>query len=521
MKDDLSGKNRLMRNLFSGWLFHALQLVSGFILPRLISDRLGQGSLGVWDFGWAVVSYFALLQGDIVSSVNCYVAKYRTVGDSQGLNVAVNSVGTVLKVIAALIAVLSCVLAWYVPRLMTEKLAGLTSEATWVVLLLGLTAAVQVQGAIYGGVLTGCHRWTVHNGIKGLAAVIGVGGGVAVVLLGGTIVWLSGVMLVSEIVLRVAQRIASSRACPELVISVKYFSKAQTWEMCRFGGKSYVSIVGQMLVNQTSSVLVASTLGVNALAVFARPRALVRAVSSLVDRNASVIVPVVSALDAAGRLAEIRDLAIAASRYAVYACLPVLLVLLCLGSDVLRLWMGDAYVDPLLLGIFAVAGLFEAMCLPLFRMLMGMNRHGRLGLLNLAVSVLTVAFVALAAFGFQDSLRWIAVAVAVPSMVVNAVLLPAIAARVLQIQLLDMMREVWIKPLWCCLPAALALVATSLWFHGSAIQRLALGLAAAAAASGFLYWKHAVPEKLKSYLGRLTGRAPRPPTATTPAPSPR
>ncbi|MCA9255560.1 MAG: hypothetical protein KDA33_07970, partial [Phycisphaerales bacterium] len=37
------------RNVIANWLWYLLVLASGFIIPRLISDRLGKEQLGAWD----------------------------------------------------------------------------------------------------------------------------------------------------------------------------------------------------------------------------------------------------------------------------------------------------------------------------------------------------------------------------------------------------------------------------------------------------------------------------------------
>jgi len=57
-----------------------VNVVAGFVMPRLISDHLGQTTLGIW-IRWSVVSYFALIQLNLGGSVNRYVARYRAVQD--------------------------------------------------------------------------------------------------------------------------------------------------------------------------------------------------------------------------------------------------------------------------------------------------------------------------------------------------------------------------------------------------------------------------------------------------------
>jgi membrane protein EpsK len=504
--EDHSGRERLLGSLASGWMFQALQLVSGFVLPRLISDRLGHGSLGVWDFGWAAVSYFTLLQAGVVSSINRYVARYRAAGDFDGLNTAVNSVGFVLKCVAIVIALLACAVAWFVPQMMGSKLAGLTTEASWVVLLLGLTLAVQVQGAVYGGVLTGYHRWAIQNGIKTLSTLLSVGGGIVIIFCGGGIEFLAGMMMLAEIFARFAQRVAARRVCPELKISLRYFSRPVASEMIGFGGKGYVNVIAQMLVNQTSSILVASTFGVAALAIFSRPRSLVRSLANVIHSNAMVVVPMVSAMEGAGKVAEIRQLAISASRYATFFCLPVMIVLCILGADIVRIWMGDAYADQALISLFAVSGLVEAAAYPLFRVLMGLNQHGRLALMNLAAAAVTVIGTCVALLIFRADLRWVGAIIAIPSLVVSLVLLPRYAARALDIRFGSLLWRIWSKPLLCCLPGAACCITVALIFPEPGLKRLVMAGAASMIGSGWFYWQYAVPRSLKSKLASLIRR---------------
>jgi O-antigen/teichoic acid export membrane protein len=504
--EDYSGRDRLVGSLASGWIAQALQLMSGFVLPRLISDRLGQGSLGVWDFGWALVSYFALLQGGIASSVNRYVARHRAIRDTVGLNTAVNSVGLVLKGVALVIAALTCVIAWLVPGLMGSKLAGLGEEARWVVLLLGLTIAVQVQGSVYGGVLTGCHRWTIQNGIKTISTILSVGGGIGIILCGGGIQWLAGIMLLSEIIARSAQRVAARRVCPELEVSTRHFSGPVAREMVGFGGKGYVNVIAHMLVNQTSSVLVASTFGVGALAVFTRPRSLVRSLASVIQTNSMVMVPMVGAMEAAGEIAEIRQLAISASRYAAFFCLPVIIVLCILGSDIVRLWMGDAYANQTLITLFAVSGMAEASCYPLYRVIMGLNRHGRLAFMNVAAAVVTVIGTSAALLIFQADLGWVAAVVAIPSLIVNAFLLPRYAAHALDIRFGSLFWSIWSKPLFCCLPGAIGFFVVAMLSPEPGLKRLVMAGAVAVLGSGWFYWQHAVPKSIREKTDSLIKR---------------
>src|SRR5262249_29785140 len=68
---------RLVRSVFANWAGEAVFVVSGFILPRLISTGMSQEQLGIWDFGWSMRSYVLLAGGAFGSGAGHYVARYR------------------------------------------------------------------------------------------------------------------------------------------------------------------------------------------------------------------------------------------------------------------------------------------------------------------------------------------------------------------------------------------------------------------------------------------------------------
>ena len=128
-RPDLSGRDRFAWNVFTSWASYGVFIISGFILPRFIDQHVGQAALGVWDFAWSIISYFGLAQVGMGSTVNRYVAQYRSAGDVAAMNAAVSSVAYVLYGVALLVAALSIVAAWAVPLLLADDLARFVSDA--------------------------------------------------------------------------------------------------------------------------------------------------------------------------------------------------------------------------------------------------------------------------------------------------------------------------------------------------------------------------------------------------------
>ena len=83
----------------------AVQLVSGFVIPRLIDRNLSQEALGLWDLAWSIVIYFTLIQMGVTSSINRYVAFHRARDDFDGVNRVVTSVAFVMRGMGAVAVV--------------------------------------------------------------------------------------------------------------------------------------------------------------------------------------------------------------------------------------------------------------------------------------------------------------------------------------------------------------------------------------------------------------------------------
>ena len=164
--EDLTGRSRLVRNVGASYASHFVFVAFGFIMPRLIDGYIGQAALGVWDFGWAFVSYLSLAMLGIGSSVNRFVATYRATGDVNSLNRMISTVIVVQLGIAALVAAAALILAWLIPNLLEHRLGDYAGTARWIIACLGGALAIEMAFDAWRGVISGCHRWDYYNAIN-------------------------------------------------------------------------------------------------------------------------------------------------------------------------------------------------------------------------------------------------------------------------------------------------------------------------------------------------------------------
>jgi O-antigen/teichoic acid export membrane protein len=398
----------------------------------------------------------------------------------------------------AAVLLLTVLCVWGMPMLLRASLQNHLGEARWLVLLLGSSLAVQVTASVYGGILTGCHRWDWHNGVYAVTYAVMLVGMILALKLGYGLVGLACVNLGSETLGRLVRLVLARRVCPEVEISRRHMSWGIAREMMGFGGKMFIYDCAYLLLTQTISLLLLTFLGPATLALFSRPVALIRTVKTLMLKYANVFVPAASSLQGMGDRAALCKLALDAARYGAFFALPPMLFLIIHGGSVLHLWMGGAYANGSLIALLVIAHFFGIAHAPLFSILAGLNQHGRAGLAIFcsAVASALATFIWLAFF--DGGLLGVVVCLGVPWIAGNGLLLPWFAARHLGMSLENLLLSTWRQPLLYCLPYAAGLSAVRYCYHGTALHTLLWSGCAGGLVLLVCYWFLVFPESWRN-----------------------
>jgi O-antigen/teichoic acid export membrane protein len=507
-KPDLTGRSRLVSNVLFTWGGQMVFFVSGFIMPRMIDrvlggdDRvLGKEVLGIWDFSWSLVMYFRFVDMGITASVNRFVARYWGKQDIEGINRVISS-ATLALVIGGVIVLLGTIVAVVsLPYWFGTKLHGYVSVTQLSVLWLGVMLAVGTALGAYNGVLTGCHRWELQTMRNSLWQFIAVAGMLIALWLGGGLVMLAAITAICQILGQLTMVGLAYKACPGLKIKRSYVHWGTIKELYIYSGKALLPTFSEMLLNQTTSVLIVGGLGPAALAVFTRPRALLRQLDSLERKMAMILIPTTSSLEVCGHLDEIKNLLVKSVRYSIYLVLPMVMILFIFGDKVMLLWMGPGYANWTLPAIMAIGFLGTCIQTPILYMLEGLNAHGRGGVGQFVGSAISAVAVFVAFKFFHAGLTAAAVAVTVPLLIVNLWYLPMLLCRRLQQSMGKFYSEVVVGPVIHVLPFTICLVVGRLLFKSYPVP--ALGLCAVGGVTlAIFYWHKVLPEKLKAVLHR-------------------
>jgi O-antigen/teichoic acid export membrane protein len=500
---DLTGRDRLVSNVLFSWGAHGVFIIAGFVLPRMIDRQLGQELLGVWDFCWSLVTYFQLVQIGVASSVNRYVATYRAAGDTSGVNRTASSAVFLLGVSSLLVMGLTVGASLLLPAWFGYRLGASVREAQWVVLFLGGVVGAQIFFSGFSGILTGCHRWELHNINRSGWHALTITSMIVALLLGCGLRTLAVIMLLGEILSDVRLCLLAHRACEGLRLRPSLVGRQTIRDLFAFGGKTLIPGASKMLLDQTTSMLVLACLGSASLAVFSRPRSLVYQLDILVRKMAMTLVPVTSSLQGTGNTAGIRDLVIKSTRYAFYMAIPMVLMLVVFGGPIMRLWMGSRYADGLVPGILAAGYLTVLVQLPALSVLAGLNAHGRAGVGRIVAALCSVGLNILVLKYFQWGLVGTAVAVSLPLTILNVVDIPLLLCRRLGLTYRRYFLAVAVEPVMRTLPFALCLVITRLIFWNKPL----VGLACAAGIGGMIlavtYWCSVLPVSIREKLLKM------------------
>ena len=258
-----------------------------------------------------------------------------------------------------------------------------------------------------------------------------------------------------------------------------------------------IPIISKLLLNQTTSILIVAYLGPAALALYARPWSLVRHMHALVNGMAMTLIPVTSSLQSTKDLEGIRLLLIKSVRYSFYLALPMVLVLVVFGGQILRFWMGQRYANGLIPAVLGIGYLTTMVQLPAWHILMGLNAHGRMGIAQLVASVCSIGLTVVALGYLRWGLAGIAVAVMLPLTVMNVIYLPHLVCRRLDLEIRQYLYSVLTGPILHVGPFAVCLLIARLVFSTEPLIGLLWGGIIGSAILGISYYRYVLPARIK------------------------
>lgn len=387
---DLTGFSQLGRNVVVSWSVQIIVLIAGFVVPRQISDSLGQDALGIWDLGWATLRYLTLANLGVGSALSRFAALQRSAGDTDALSQTTTIVSIWQLLIAAITAGVAVLLATAITGWVDLPDPHDAETAQIVLLMLGLTLAVKMLANPAGSLISGFHRWDIQHSINAgqdlLIAVVLV----SMLFMDAALTDLAYAVFGIGVLTAVVRIAIARKLAPDIKLKLSLWDTSKALELLRFGIKTLVNTASNVIVYQTTAVLLAGFAGPAALAVYNRGLALVSHCEQLITKAAQMFMPITSSLIGLDRENDTRELLESVGRYGLSIALPMMLFLAFFGDLALELWMGEGYANAPLMWALTLGSLIRLSQIGTFNVLAGLNAHGKVALASLVVAALSL-----------------------------------------------------------------------------------------------------------------------------------
>ena len=445
----------IARSVLFNWIATAATLAVGFFLQPFIIHKLGDVAYGVWVLAISSVSYLALLDLGMASSVLRFISKGHARGDHEGASEALSAVLWVRLQIGALILALTGGFAAVFPHLLKIPPA-LAADARSALLIIGITTAISMSFGIFNSTLSALNRFDLRSYVTLTQLAIRVIGVVAVLRSGHGIIAIALCELLAAVVGNAMLFYLARRVYPALKIRLNKPKSEVLRKIWSYSVYAFLSTIAVQLVYQSDNIVVGAFVSASAVTFYSIGNSLCRYTQQLVAAMTATFCPVASTYEAAGDTASLRALYYNGTRVTLAISLPIIMTLIIRGRSFIGLWMGPQYsrTSGTVMMILAAALLFSLQNLPVSAIALGVEKHKTLawwaigeGITNLTLSVLLAR-----KFGIYG----VAIGTLVPSLVVHLILWPNYISQLVDVSFVQVFRNVWGPVFLCAVPYSLA-----------------------------------------------------------------
>jgi O-antigen/teichoic acid export membrane protein len=435
------GAPSLMRNVLSNWTVLGSAVLYSLLITPTVVHSLDREAYGIWSFLNAFVAYSNLFYLGLGAALLRFGAQHYAARNRSALNRLVSVVITIYSGLGLLSLLAGIVAAPYVPELFSSTNGSWAVSAT--VIVLAARLGLMFVGSVFSGVLVAQGRMDLYN-------LITICGHLSRLVIVPFAVGTQNPMLALALSVGItgaaevtAMAVVALRLDPSLKVRLVIPAAAELRLLYGFGVFAFLLQVADRLISYSDTIVIGITLGAGDVALYALPLQLAEYGRLVVRGLVSVMLPHLSALLATGQIARFRSSYIRTVRVTAFVAAFVAVNLVSLGPMFLRLWVGPTFAvnaAPVLVCL-GIAGFVQAIAVQSqtpFWMALGKVRFASAVLLAEAVANVALSIVLARWIGIVG----VALATAVPAVMVSGLFLTIHGARQVGVPLLDVLRRV-------------------------------------------------------------------------------
>jgi O-antigen/teichoic acid export membrane protein len=391
----------IAKNMFANVMRGGASAVVAIVLPHFLTRALGHDRFAGWALMLQLAAYANYLDFGLQTAVARYLAGALERNDHDQCNRLVNNAIAILTVAGALALSGLAVAAWQLPHLFRSVPPSLTGELGLGLLILGVSAAINLPLSVYTGVLIGMQRNEFPAATMAISRLFGAVAVILTVHRTQSLVWLALCVAGFNLLAGIAHCVIVKRLLPTLRFSSAFLERSATLELIRYCSTLSIWSMGMLMVSGLD-VTIVGLFNFPATGAYSIAATLILFFTGLIGAAFSAIMAPVAVLQARQEYSRIGRLMIVATRLNSYFSLGVVVVFFLFGGTLIRIWVGPSYLTVTypVLKILLVAQAIRMVGNALGTVLvgMGLQRYGLVpvmieGVLNLVLSLLGMIFI--------------------------------------------------------------------------------------------------------------------------------
>ena len=338
-------KRQFAINAGSGFLAQLTVSGVGFIILPYAIWRLGDESYGLFQLARSALVFFMFLQMGMGPTLVRFCAKAIANKDHEDIH-KVSSSSQLILGILGFIGVLGVVIMIPFFLRIYDVSEELEPETIGLLVCMAASLFLNLLFIVPSGLLLGCNRYDVANGIEIVANLLRLGLIVACFELIGPSIWLMGLCMFSSQLFRFVLffTFAYKYLGKVVFFSVKAVNRESLKSLFSFGALYLVNTIALYFVIQGPILIIGAVpgLGPKAVTLFSPAILIATSLQSFLGQMSKPLVPLASKAQAEGNTRRLGQMAVQVAGVIVSVGLLIVLPLTIYGQEIIGLWLGQA-----------------------------------------------------------------------------------------------------------------------------------------------------------------------------------
>jgi O-antigen/teichoic acid export membrane protein len=388
-------RGQIAKSVFSNWSGLVVNVLVAFWMIPFVVHHLGNAAYGIWALVLQLTGYLGVVDTGLRSAIVRFVARYHAQNDDASLSRLLNGMITLYAMFAPFCMIVGTLLAAFVLPRMHIPPEIMTKAQITTLLAAGVLATDFIFAAFHAG-LAGLSRWDLTNGVGIFVILLRTALIVVFLELGFGLVTLAILQLATTLLAYAIEIVLLRGVLPSYRFRLERPRRAAFQPIIEHSWYSFLLSLANRLNYQVDSIVIAAFLPIDQVTFYVIGLRLVEYLRDLLNSTTLIIAPLVSSLDAVGQTKQVESMLIRGTKYSLLVGFLGIAVLLGLGTDFIRLWMGPRFAGPSgsVLVILAIGQLVSMTQFASGHVLFGLSKH-RLNLiwtfveafLNLSLSI--------------------------------------------------------------------------------------------------------------------------------------